>query len=70
LIVRRRPAVTDQFAARGSQSVGIEDSVQHAAELILRHRVHRLVVLDEQRRVVGVVSTMDLLAAYVEGDGG
>jgi CBS domain-containing protein len=51
-------------------SVGIEDSVQHAAKLILRHRVHRLVVLDEQRRVVGVVSTMDLLAAYVEGDGG
>jgi len=51
-------------------SVGIEDSVQHAAKLILRNRVHRLVVLDEQRRVVGVVSTMDLLAAYVEGDGG
>jgi len=51
-------------------SVGIEDSVQHAAKLILRHRVHRLVVLDEQRRVVGVVSTMDLLAAYVEGDAG
>jgi len=51
-------------------SVGIEDSVQHAAKLILRHRVHRLVVLDEQRRVVGVVSTMDLLAVYVEGDGG
>jgi len=51
-------------------SVGIESSVQFAAQLILRNRVHRLVVLDEQQRAVGVVSTMDLLAAYVEGDGG
>jgi CBS-domain-containing membrane protein len=31
---------------------------------MLRHRVHRLVVLDDQRHVVGVVSTMDLLAAF------
>jgi len=51
-------------------SVGIESSVQSAAQLILRNRVHRLVVLDEQQRAVGVISTMDLLAAYVEGDGG
>jgi CBS domain-containing protein len=50
-------------------SVGIESSVQFAAQLILRNRVHRLVVLDEQQRAVGVVSTMDLLAAYVERDG-
>lgn len=51
-------------------SVGTESSVRHAAQLILHNRVHRLVVLDDQQRVVGVVSTMDLLAAYVEGDRG
>ena len=50
-------------------SVGIESSIQHAAQLMLRNRVHRLIVLDDQRRLLGVVSTMDLLAVYAE-DGG
>ena len=45
-------------------SVAIESTIQHAAQVMLRNRVHRLVVLDDQQRVVGVVSTMDLLAAF------
>jgi CBS-domain-containing membrane protein len=48
-------------------SVGIESSIQNAAQLMLRNQVHRLVVLDNQQRMVGVVSTMDLLAAFAEG---
>jgi CBS domain-containing protein len=51
-------------------SVGIDSSIQHAAQLMLRNRVHRLVVLDDQQRVVGVVSTMDILAAFAEGGKG
>ena len=47
-------------------SVGIESTIQHAARQMLRNRVHRLVVLDDERHVVGVVSTMDLLAAFAE----
>ncbi len=47
-------------------SVGIESTIQRAAQRMLRNRVHRLVVLDDQQRVVGVVSTMDLLAAFAE----
>jgi CBS domain-containing protein len=47
-------------------SVTINSSIQHAAELMLRNRVHRLVVLDAQERMVGVVSTMDLLAAFAD----
>jgi CBS domain-containing protein len=47
-------------------SVDVNSSIQHAAELMLRNRVHRLVVLDEQQRMVGVVSTMDLLAAFAD----
>lgn len=46
-------------------SVAIESTIQHAAQVMLRNRVHRLVVLDDQQRVAGVVSTMDLLAAFV-----
>ena len=45
-------------------SVAIESTIQHAAQVMLRNRVHRLVVLDDQQHVVGVVSTMDLLAAF------
>jgi CBS domain-containing protein len=47
-------------------SVGIESTIRHAARQMLRNRVHRLVVLDDQRHVVGIVSTMDLLAAFAE----
>ena len=45
-------------------SVAIESTIQHAAQVMLRNRVHRLVVLDDQQRVGGVISTMDLLAAF------
>lgn len=45
-------------------SIGTDSTIKHAAQLMLRNRVHRLIVHDEQQRVVGVVSTMDLLAAF------
>jgi CBS domain-containing protein len=44
--------------------IAIDSTIQHAAQVMLRNQVHRLVVLDDQQRVVGVVSTMDLLAAF------
>ena len=45
-------------------SVKLDSTIEQAARQMLRNRVHRLVVLDEEKRVAGVVSTMDLLAAY------
>lgn len=47
-------------------AVNIDSSIEHAAQEMLRNRVHRLVVLDDDRRMVGVVSTMDLLAAFAD----
>jgi CBS domain-containing protein len=47
-------------------SIGIDSTIQHAAKQMLRKRVHRLVVLDDERHVVGVVSTMDLLATFAD----
>lgn len=44
-------------------SVRIDSTLQHAASQMLQNHVHRLVVLNDQRQMVGVVSTMDLLAA-------
>ncbi len=49
-------------------SVPVDSTVRNAAKKMLHHHVHRLVVTDERNRVVGVVSTMDLLAAFVEGN--
>ena len=50
-------------------SVQVNGTIQQAARLMLKNRVHRLVVLDDQRSVYGVVSTMDLLAAYADEQG-
>jgi CBS domain-containing protein len=47
-------------------SVRVDATLQHAARQMLRNHVHRLVVLDDQRQIVGVVSTMDLLAAFAD----
>jgi predicted transcriptional regulator len=47
-------------------SVRIDSTLQQAARQMLRNHVHRLVVLDDQRQIVGVVSTMDLLAAFAD----
>ncbi len=45
-------------------SVQADSTIQQAARRMLENRVHRLVVLNSDRQVVGVVSTMDLLAAF------
>ena len=47
-------------------SVRVDSTLQDAARRMLRNHVHRLVVLNDQRQIVGVVSTMDLLAAFAE----
>ena len=48
-------------------SVSPDASLVHAASEILRHRVHHLPVVDEQRHLAGIISTIDLLGAFVEG---
>jgi len=64
--------LTDQVQAWMTSnvvSVQVNGTIQQAARLMLKNRVHRLVVLDDQRSVYGVVSTMDLLAAYADEQG-
>lgn len=38
-----------------------------AAGEMLRHRVHRLPVTDNKERLLGIISTMDVLKVFVEG---
>ena len=44
-----------------------EATLAAAAKQMIRNRVHRLPVVDAKNRVVGIVSTMDLLEAFVDG---
>lgn len=45
-------------------TVTLEDTILDASREMLRSRVHRLVVVDSQERVIGILSTMDLLEAF------
>jgi CBS domain-containing protein len=49
-------------------SVGPEVSVSRAARMLEAARVKRLPVVDEQRRLVGIVSRRDLVRTYVRSD--
>jgi len=48
-------------------TVTLEDTLLTASREMLRSRVHRLVVVDDQMRVIGILSTMDLLEAFSAG---
>jgi CBS domain-containing protein len=41
--------------------------LSEAAREMLQNRVHRLPVVDKKGMLVGIISTMDVLAAFVEG---
>jgi len=45
-------------------SIGPDDTLIHAATEMVRSRVHRLAVVDRQRRLRGILSTMDILDAF------
>ncbi len=59
-----------QLMTQNVASVGPETLLTQAAHEMRRHRVHRLPVLDSQQRLLGIVSTMDILDAFVEGSNG
>jgi CBS domain-containing protein len=48
-------------------TVYLEMPLAVAAREMLRHRVHRLPVVDTQDRLVGIISTMDILNAFADG---
>lgn len=49
-------------------TVRTDTRLSKAAREMLRNGVHRLPVVDNQERVVGIVSTTDILAAFVDAD--
>jgi CBS domain-containing protein len=70
---RRRAAKARARTAGGlmtSPAVGVhtEDTVVEAARTMVRHQVNRLPVLDEEDRLVGVVTRHDLLRTFLRPD--
>ena len=51
---------------RSVAAIEPEANLAKAAGEMLRHRVHHLPVLDEHQRLLGIISTMDILTAFVE----
>ena len=49
------------------ETIEQEATVGTAAREMIRHQVHRLPVVDQQSRLIGIVSTMDILKAVAEG---
>ena len=47
-------------------SVGPEARLFEVASRMLRERIHRLPVLDDHQRLLGIVSTTDILRAFVD----
>ena len=44
-------------------TVGPDDPISQIAALMVEHRVHRLLVIDSSRHIMGVVTSMDLIEA-------
>ena len=55
------------FMSEGVMTVGDETTLARATREILRNRVHHLPVVDEHERLIGIISTMDILAEFADG---
>ncbi len=56
-----------ELMSETSFAVSMEASLQEAAREMARHRVHRLAVVDKDQKLMGIVSTMDIVHAVADG---
>lgn len=56
-----------EFMTENVTTVTGDLTLPEAASEMLRHRVHRLPVVDKKGKLLGIISTMDILAAFVKG---
>lgn len=61
---RRR---VDELMTDVIETVRPETTLIEAGRLMLRNRIHRLPVVDDEGHLLGIVSTTDLLTAFVDG---
>lgn len=54
------------FMSESPVTVGMETLIVRAAREMLRNRIHHLPVVDHDQRLIGIVSTMDILGEFVD----
>jgi CBS domain-containing protein len=59
--------LVSEFMSDNLATVSADCKLVDAAAGMLKHRVHRLPVVDSKGDLVGILSTMDILKAFVEG---
>ena len=56
----------DSFMSESVVTVGLETPIGYAAQEMLRNHVHHLPVVDADNRLLGIISTMDLLGEFAD----
>ena len=54
------------FMSEGVATIDLESTIGKATREMLRNRVHHLPVVDNHERILGIVSTMDILAEFAD----
>lgn len=58
--------VVSNYMSPAVQSVRTSATLMQAARMLCKEHIHRLIVLDDQGRPTGVVSSLDIVAALVK----
>jgi CBS domain-containing protein len=56
----------EAYMSASVTTVGLETLIGKAAQEMLRNRVHHLPVVDHNERLMGIISTMDILSEFVD----
>lgn len=57
-----------EYMSEDVKTIDVEAKLTKAAQLMSRNRVHHLPVIDHHDHLVGIISTMDILAEYADSD--
>ena len=60
-----RGATVTELMTRGPKTIGPDKLAAEAAQLMEKHQIHALLVVDADQRVVGALNIHDLLRARV-----
>ncbi|NEA60771.1 CBS domain-containing protein [Streptomyces sp. SID13666] len=66
--IKARARTAGQLMSQPAVTVHAEDSIAEAARTMMEHKVERLPVVDEQDRLIGIVTRRDLLQVFLRPD--
>ncbi|MDJ0345838.1 CBS domain-containing protein [Streptomyces sp. H10-C2] len=67
-LAKARALTAGQLMSQPAVTAHAEDSIAEAARIMAQHRVERMPVIDEQDRLVGIVTRRDLLQVFLRPD--